>query len=91
MYYQFVSHLDKTPRPNIDGAIFVECKALCHVVTSFAEAKTADVFFNVQTSLPIQTILNALNHPQLPTPIRTDKSSTNGFIHNNIHKKRSKS
>ena len=30
-------------------------------------------------------------HPQPPTPIKTDNSTANGFIHDNIHQRRSKS
>lgn len=86
-YYQLASHPDNTPHFNINGDILVECKTLRHVVESSAEAETTGVFFNAQNALPTQTNLIALNHPQPPTPIKTDNSSTNGFIHNNIHQK----
>ena len=32
-----------------------------------------------------------MGHPQPPTPIKIDNSTANGFVHNNITQKRSKS
>ena len=32
-----------------------------------------------------------MRHPQLPTPIATDNTTTTGFVHNNMVMKRSKS
>ena len=69
----------------------VECKTLRHVVASAAEAETAGVFHNAQMAIPIRTILNALGHVQPPTPLKTDNSTTSGFIHNNIHVRKAKS
>ena len=60
-------------------------------MASAAEAEVAGIFHNAQTTILIRRILRALNHPQPPTPIKTDNSTANGFIHNNIHQKRSKS
>ena len=36
-------------------------------------------------------MLIAMRHPQLPTPIATDNTTTTGFFHNNMVMKRSKS
>ena len=90
-YFQLNNLPKSTPHPTVNGAILVECKTLRHVVASAAEAETAGVFHNAQTAIPIRTILKALGHPQPPTPVKTDNSTTNGFIHNNIHLKKSKS
>ena len=87
--YYYLSNLD-TPPP-LNGAIHVECKTLKHVVASAAEAEVAGIFLNAQQILPIRRILHALGHVQPPTPVKTDNSTANGFIHNNIHQKRSKS
>ena len=81
----------KTHHPKVNGAILVECKTLRHVVSSAAEAETGGVFHNAQKAIPIRTILHALNHPQPPTPLATDNTTANGFIHDNIHQRRSKS
>ena len=74
-----------------NGAILIECHTLRDVVTSAAEAETKGVFQNAKLSLPIRHILIAMGHPQLPTPIATDNTTTTGFIHNNMVMKRSKS
>ena len=69
----------------------VECKTLRHVVSSAAEAETGGIFHNAQVAIPIRTLLRKLNHPQPPTLIKTDNATACGFIHDNIHQKRSKS
>jgi len=90
-FFYMSDHPEKTHQPTPNGAILVECKTLRHVVASAAEAEIAGVFHNAQVALEIRRILEVLNHPQPPTPIKTDNSTANGFIHNNIHQKRSKS
>ena len=88
-------HPSNTPLPNtptkLNGAIMVECKTLRHVVASAAEAEVAGVFHNTRMAIPIRHLLHSLGHTQPPTPIKTDNSTANGFIHDNIHQKRSKS
>ena len=86
-FYPLSSHPTKTPHPTINGAILVECKTLRHVVSSAAEAETAALYHNAQTAVLLRTILDALNHKQPSTPVKTDNSTANGFIHNNIHMK----
>ena len=54
------------------------------------EAETAGVFGNSQIAIPIHQALEALNHPQPPTPIKTDNSTASSFVHSNICQKRSK-
>ena len=90
-YFHLANHPNNPAKTTPNGAVHVECKTLRHVVSSAAEAETAGVFHNAQTALPIRVILQALDHPQPPTPIKTDNSTANGFIHDNIHQKRSKS
>ena len=75
----------------VNGAILIECKTLRHVVASAAEAETAGLFYNAQRAIPIRRILEALNHVQPPTPIKTDNSTAHGFTYDNITQKRSKS
>lgn len=64
---------------------------LQHIVASAAEPEVAGVFHNAQIAVPVRVILQAMNHKQPPTPIKTDKSTTYGFIHDTIHQKCSKS
>ena len=56
-----------------------------------AEAETAAIFHNAQQAVPIRIILQALDHEQPPTPVKTDNSTAQGFIQDNIHMKKSKS
>ena len=90
-YFHLSDNPSKSSKPILNGAIHVECKTLRHVVSSAAEAETAGVYHNATVALPIRVVLQALNHPQPPTPIKTDNSTANGFIHDKIHQKRSKS
>ena len=90
-YFYLSDHPSKTITPSLNGAIMVVCKALKNVVSSAAESETAGIFINAQLAIPIRYILDRLNHPQPPTPIKTDNSTSYGFVHNNINQKRSKS
>ena len=89
-FFHLLSHPTTTPHPSINGAILVECKTLCHVVSSAVKAETAALYHNAQMAVPLGTILEALNHKQPPTTVKMDNSTANGFIHDNIHIKKSK-
>ena len=89
-YFQLTNNI-KAPTFFTNGAILIECKALRHVVASSAEAEVGGIFHNAQQTLPIRIALEALDHPQPPTPIKTDNSTAHGFIYKNINMKKSKS
>ncbi len=78
----------RNTRPN--GPILIECKTVRRVVTSAAEADTSGIFHNAQTSIPIRQILQQLGHPQPPTPLKTDNTTTHSYTYNNIQNKKSK-
>ena len=90
-YFYLSNYLERVTHPTINGAILVVCKTLRHVVFSSAEAETAGVFINAQQALPIRYSLISLNHPSPPILLKTNNSTTNGFIHNNIQQKHPKS
>ena len=90
-YFHLSNLPTPTQHPTVNGAILIECKTLRHVVASAAEAETAGVFHNAQMAIPRRTVLHALGHVQPPTPLKTDNSTTSGFIHNNIHLRKAKS
>jgi len=90
-YYFFSNHPSSNTSPTLNGAILAECKGVKHAVTSSAEAETAGVFHNAQTTVPARHVLDVIGHKQPPTPIKTDNSTASGFVHNNTHQKRSKS
>ena len=90
-YFHLSDHPSKTKKPTLNGAIHVECKTLRYVVSSVAEVETAGVYQNAQVAIPIRIVLHTLEHAQPPTPIKTDNYTANGFIHDSIHQRRSKS
>ena len=90
-YFYLGNAPTRTPHPRLNGAILIECKTLRHVVASAAEAEVGGIFHNAQTSIPIRNMLINLGHPQPPTPIKTDNSTANSFVHDNINLKKSKS
>ena len=79
------------PQPAPNAPILVECKTLRTVVASAAEAETGGLFHNGQTIIHIRRLLHALDHPQPPTPLKTDNSTSNAFVHKLLRQKRSKS
>ena len=74
----------------VNGSLLIECKTLRHVVASSAEAETAGLFHNAQIAIPIRYMLHQLGYPQLATPLKTDISTANAFVHSNLTQKRSK-
>ena len=68
-------HHFKTSNEILNVPIHGECKALKHVVSSAADAKTGGIFVK----------------PQPPVPIKMDNIASTGFLHNNIQLKRIKS
>ena len=70
---------------------YVLCKLLRHVVASAAEAETSGTFFNAREIIYLRRHLIALGHPQPPTILTTDNSTTADFAQNNLKMKRSKS
>jgi hypothetical protein len=79
------------PKPMKNGPIHIECSTLKHVVASAAEAETGGLFKNGQLAVTIRVILEALDHPQPPTPMKTDNSTACSFANDDLRQKRSKS
>ena len=74
----------------LNAPFLIICKTLKHVVSSAAEAETGGLFINGQEIISIRRILHSLGHPQPPTPLKTDNSTSYGFVHNNIKLKKAK-
>jgi hypothetical protein len=53
-------------------------------MTSAAEAETGGVYGNTQEAIACRISLTALGHPQSATPLKTDNSTSNSFVHANI-------
>ncbi len=85
--YYYFSDKDGT---YINAPFHIVCKTLKNVVSSAAEAETGGLFINGQEIIPLRYILEQIGHPQPPTPLKTDNSTSNGFVHKNIKIKKSK-
>jgi hypothetical protein len=78
------------PNPKPNGPILTICKTIRNVMASAAEAETGGVYGNAQEAIACRISLLALAHPQPPTPLKTDNSTANSFVHANIKQRRSK-
>ena len=90
-YFHLLDHPNITKHPRLNGAILVECKTLRQVVSSFAESEVAGIYHNARITIPIRQTLQSLNHPQPPTPLKTDNWTATGFVYDNIQQKTIKS
>ena len=77
--------------PKLNGAIYVLSKILRVIVASAAESELGALFLNGQKGVALRTTLEELNHPQPPTPIKTDNSSAFGIVNDNVRRNKSRS
>jgi hypothetical protein len=59
------------------------------VVSSAAEAKLGALFYNAKDAAWLPITLEAMGHPQPPTPIQTDNSCATGIVNDTIKQRRS--
>ena len=76
--------------PPLNGPIHTLCSIIDVVVGSAAEAEIGAAYLNAQDAVPIRTTLQELGHPQPPTPIQVDNTTSNGFANGTMKQKRSK-
>ncbi len=80
--------LGSTPRDGspiqINGAGHITCTILKLVAASVAEAELEALFLNAQEAKVMQLVLEELGHPQPPTPIHIDNTTTVGIVNNII-------
>ena len=88
--YFFLGSLPRDGDPiKLNGAIHVTCTILKLVAASAAEAELGALFLNAQEAKVIQLVLAELGHPQPPTPIHIDNTTTVGIVNNTIKRQRS--
>ena len=80
----------KSQNPPLNGLIQIECKLLKYAVKSAAKAEIVSLFANCQKVIEIKHILQALGHPQVATPIKTDNMMVASFVTDMLKQKRSK-
>jgi hypothetical protein len=76
--------------PPINGAIYVPSTILDVVVSSAAEAKLGALFYNAKDAAWLRSTLEAMAHPQPPTPIQTDNACAAGICDDIVKQRRSK-
>jgi hypothetical protein len=74
----------------LNGAIHITCAILKLIAASTAEAKLGALFLNAQEAKVLRLILTELGHPQPPTPIQIDNTTTVGIVNNTIKRQRSR-
>jgi hypothetical protein len=78
----------KNPPPN--SPIHTVCHKLGNVMASAVEAEGRGLFVNGQDAVALRTMLEELNIPQLPTPIKTDNSTASGIAKNTLKQRKSR-
>jgi hypothetical protein len=58
---------------------------------SAAEAECGALFNNTKDGVALRNTLAEMGHPQPPTPVQVDNSTTHGFANKQIHQRKSKS
>jgi len=83
--YFFLGSLPRDGDPiKLNRAIHVTCTILKLAAASAAEAELGALFLNVQEAKVIRLVLAEIGHPQPPTPIHIDNTTTVGIINNTI-------
>jgi hypothetical protein len=90
--YFFLGSLPRDGDPiKLNGAIHVTCTILKLVAASAAEAELGALFLNAKEAKVFRLVLAELGHPQPPTPIHIDNTTTVGIVNNTIKRQRSRS
>ncbi len=73
------------------GAFYTSCVILRFVVASTAKAKLGTLFLNCKQATICWLMLEEMGHPQPPTPIHWDNSTTVSIANNTFKRQRSRS
>ena len=83
--YFFLGSLPVDGDPlKLNGAIHITCTILKLVAASAAKAELGALFLNTQEAKVLRLTLLELGHPQPPTPIHIDNTTTVGIVNNTI-------
>jgi hypothetical protein len=74
----------------LNGAIHITCTILKLVAASAAKAKLGALFLNAQEAKILRLTLDELGHPQPPTPIHINNTTTVEIVNNTIKRQRSR-
>ena len=81
------SNVDNPPD---NGAILNISNILKAVMSSAAKAKIGALYINARETIPMQHVLEEMDHKQPPTPVQTDNITALGVVTNNIQPRRNK-
>jgi hypothetical protein len=88
----FLGSIPENTKPiNLNGAIHVLCQVLKFVASSAAEAELGALFLNAKLAKILRLTLEEMGHPQPPTPIHIDNSTTVGIVNNTVKRQQSRS
>ena len=88
----FLGSLPQKNKPIfLNGTIHVLCTILQFVATSAAVAELGALFLNAKEAKIMRITLEELGHPQPPTPIHINNSTTVGIVNNAIKRQKSRS
>jgi hypothetical protein len=74
-FFYMVSSADTSNKLN-NGEILIISTVLKHVMSSAAEGEIEAVFINAKEGAVLRTPLQELGHPQPPTPLETDNTTS---------------
>jgi hypothetical protein len=75
----------------LNGAVDVLCTVLKFVAASAAEAELGALLLYAKQAKILRLTLEEMGHPQPPTPIHIDNSTTVGIVNNKIKRQKSRS
>jgi hypothetical protein len=79
-------------KPDVNnGAILTTSIIMINVMSSAAEAECGALFNNTKDGVALRNTLAKMGHPQPPTPVQVDNSTTHGFANKQIRQRKSKS
>ena len=78
----FLTEDDPIPRQN--GPVQTISQVIKYVMASAAEAELAALYTTAREMIPLRNALEEMGWPQPKSPIQTDNSTANGFIHDTI-------
>jgi hypothetical protein len=83
--YFFLGSLPIDGNPiKLNGAIHITCTILKLIAASATEAELGALFLNDQEAKVLRLTLSELGHPQPPTPIHINNTTTFGIVNNTI-------
>ena len=74
----------------LNGNIHITCAILKLLADSAAEAELGALFLNAREAKVLRITLQDLGHPQPPTPIHVDNTTSVGIVNNTIKRQRSR-